>query len=245
MQFDVTSCKVEAPASKEAIQKYLGSGLIPGIGPSYAKRIVDFYGIDTLAVIDRNPSSLKEVPGIGVKRAEKIAQCWGEQRQIREVMIFLQGYKVSPAYAHKIFRTYQSKSIQIVSENPYRLARDINGIGFKIADAIAANLGICKTSPKRIESGIEYVLMQLSNNGHTCYPLDLFIKEAAEMLQVEGPLVEASLEQCKNEERITIETLFSSGELRPHIWTKSLHVSELGIARELHSLLRSLVRSEA
>jgi exodeoxyribonuclease V alpha subunit len=211
-QFEVKECKMEAPANKEAIQKYLGSGLIPGIGPTYAKRIVEFYGIDTLAVIDRDPKSLKEVPGIGAKRVEQIAACWGDQRSIREVMIFLQSHKVSPAYAHKIFRTYRDQSIQIVTDNPYRLARDISGIGFKIADSIASTLGIEKESPKRIESGIEYVLMQLSGNGHVCYPLDLFLTEAAAMLEVEMPLISASIETIKKEDRIAVEEIFYEGE---------------------------------
>lgn len=238
-QFEVKECKMEAPANVEAIQKYLGSGLIPGIGPTYAKRIVDFYGIDTLAVIDRDPRSLKEVPGIGAKRVEQIASCWGEQRSIREVMIFLQGHKVSPAYAHKIFRTYREKSIQIVTENPYRLARDINGIGFKIADSIAQKLGIEKNSLKRIESGIEYVLMELSGNGHVCHPLDLFLTEATTMLEVELALVQQSIESIQKEDRISVEEIFYEGALRPFIWTKSLYMAELGIAREIQSLQRT------
>lgn len=238
-QFEVKECKMEAPANKEAIEKYLGSGLIPGIGPSYAKRIVDFYGIDTLAVIDRDPRSLKEVPGIGAKRVEQIATCWGEQRAIRDVMIFLQGHKVSPSYAHKIFRTYREKSIQIVTDNPYRLARDINGIGFKIADSIASKLGIEKNSPKRIESGIEYVLSELSGNGHVCHPLDLFLVEATTILEVDLPLIQASIETIRNEDRICVEELFHEGTMRPFIWTKSLYMSELGIAREIQSLQRS------
>jgi exodeoxyribonuclease V alpha subunit len=238
-QFEVKDCKMEAPADVEAIQKYLGSGLIPGIGPTYAKRIVDFFGIDTLAVIDRDPKSLKDVPGIGAKRVEQIAACWGEQRSIREVMIFLQGHKVSPAYAHKIFRAYKEKSIQIVNENPYRLAREINGIGFKTADAIAANLGIEKHSPKRIESGIEYVLSELSGNGHVCYPLDRFQVEAATMLEVDVPLVQTSVEAIKKDDRIQVEEIFYEGALRSFIWTKSLYISELGIAREIQSLQRT------
>lgn len=238
-QFEVKKCQMEAPVSKEAIEKYLGSGLIPGIGPTYAKRIVEHFGPDTLAVIDRNPLCLKEVSGIGAKRVEKIASCWGDQRAIREVMIFLQGHQVSPAYAHKIFRHYREKSIQIVTENPYRLARDIKGIGFKVADSIAAKLGIEKNSPRRIESGIEYVLLELSGNGHVCYPLDQFVIEAALLLEVEAPSVQASIEEVKKEDLIYIEELFFNGTLHPFIWTKSLYISEVGIAREIRSLQKA------
>ncbi len=235
-QFDVKECKMEAPANKEAIQKYLGSGLIPGIGPAYAKRIVEHFGIDTLAVIDRNPKSLGDVPGIGKKRVEQIADCWRDQRAIRDVMIFLQGHKVSPSYAHKIFRAYGDKSIQIVTENPYKLARDISGIGFKIADAIAATLGIEKESHRRIESGIEYVLTQLSSNGNACYPLDLFLQEAATVLEVELSLITLSIESIQKEDRIHLEEITYQGSLRQFIWTKPLYQSEIGIAREIDSI---------
>lgn len=244
-QFDVKECKMEAPVDIEAIQKYLGSGLIPGIGPTFAKRIVEHFGIDTLAVIDRNPRSLAEVPGIGKKRVEQIADCWRDQRAIRDVMIFLQGHKVSPSYAHKIFRTYGDKSIQMVTENPYRLARDISGIGFKIADAIAATLGIDKVSPQRIESGIEFVLTQLSSNGNSCFPLDLFLLEAMTILEVELPLIQSCVETIQKGDRIHLEEIAYLGEQRQFIWTKSLYMSEIGIAREVDSLkdCKSCLRS--
>src|SRR4029079_8305504 len=125
--------------------------------------------------IDRDPLKLLEVSGLGEKRLEKIKSCWADQKSIRDVMVFLQTYGVSPAYAQKIFKKYQDQSISKVKENPYNLARDIFGIGFKIADGIAEKMGIAKDSPKRIDSGIEFVLGQLSNDGHVCCPIDEFL----------------------------------------------------------------------
>ncbi len=236
LQFEVVEHQVETPADLNGIQKYLGSGLIRGIGPVYAKRIVEEFGIDTLHIIDKFPEKLRTIAGIGEKRLKKITTCWSEQKSIREVMIFLQANGVSPAYAQKIFRTYGDKSIQVVKENPYRLARDIHGIGFKSADKIAEKIGIAKESPQRIDAGILYALSKLSEEGHVCFPADLFIEEAGKMLEVEPPMIQERLEGLQKEEEIVIKEQVYEAALQKFLWIKSLYISERGIAKELYRL---------
>jgi exodeoxyribonuclease V alpha subunit len=232
-QFEVNKYKSEAPADIVGIQKYLGSGLIKGIGAAYAQRIVDEFGVETLHVIDETPARLKEVKGLGKKRIEKIISCWSEQKTVREVMIFLQSHNVSPTYAQKIFKTYGTKSIEIVKENPYSLARDIIGIGFKKADEIAGNLGIAKDSPLRIESGLEYVLGELSNQGNVCYPATDFLKEAEGILRAPPQVVLDALELLKTNDRIEVQKMVYNGVVGEFVWGKSLFISETGIAKEI------------
>src|SRR5262249_2260346 len=157
--------QTEAPADIMGIKKYLGSGLIKGIGTRYASRIVAKFDVDTLNIIDQCPEKLLEVKGLGQKRLEKIKACWNDQKSIREVMIFLQSHGVSPAFAQKIYKVYGEQSIKKVQANPYCLAHDIHGIGFKSADAIAQTLGIAKSATERIEAGIEYILSECSEDG--------------------------------------------------------------------------------
>lgn len=167
-QFQALDFKETVPATIVGIEKYLGSGLIKGIGPVYAKRIVKHFKEDTLRIIEEEPDRLIEVEGIGEKRLQMIKKDWQEQKEIKNIMIFLQSYGVSTSYGVKIYKTYGDESIQIVKENPYRLADDIWGIGFKTADKIAEKLGYRKDSPERCRSGIIYLLNDLSNEGH-CY----------------------------------------------------------------------------
>lgn len=235
-QFEVSSFRVEAPADIVGIKKYLGSGLIKGIGPKYAGRIVEKFGVDTLNVIDTAPEKLLEVAGLGAKRIEKIKSCWADQRSIREVMVFLQTYGASPAFAQKIFKAYQTQSIAKVKENPYNLARDIHGIGFKTADTIAAKMGIAKDSDTRVDAGIEYVLSQLSNDGHVCYPVQEFVVEAEKHLEVPIPHVERRLTFLNEENRIQLADLLEAGAKRPYVWIRPLYLAETGIARELRRL---------
>src|ERR1700733_11939625 len=156
-QFSAQAYQVEAPSDIIGIQKYLESGLIKGIGPVFAKRIVDAFGVGTLNVIDQTPEKLLHISGLGHKRLEKVKSCWAAQKSIREVMIFLQTYGVSPTFANRIFKCYGEAAIQTMRQNPYSLARDVFGIGFKTADRIAEKMNIPKDSPQRIEAGIEYV----------------------------------------------------------------------------------------
>lgn len=211
-QFEVTKHRVEAPADIIGIKKYLGSGLIKGIGPIYAARIVERFGVDTLNIIDQHPEKLLEVQGLGGKRLDKIKQCWSEQKSIREVMVFLQTYGVSPAYAQKIFKSYGDQSIQKVKDNPFYLARDIFGIGFKTADTIAQKMGIAKDSEQRIDAGIEFVLTELSGDGHTCHPVDQFLQEAQAILDVTIEQIRQRLQSLKDDNRIELADLVYEGK---------------------------------
>ena len=237
-QFVVQEYQLKAPSDVLGIRKYLGSGLIKGIGPRFAERIVDLFGSDTLKIIDLSPERLLEVEGIGKKRVKQITTCWQEQKSIRDVMVFLQTYEVSPSFAQKIYKRYGDKSIAIVKENPYALARDIFGVGFKTADKLASKLGIAKDSPQRIDAGIEYVLMQLSEEGHVCFPRNEFLTVSEELLEVNAALVSARIHSLAQEERIEIDKQVFEGELREFIWGKNFYLAERGIAREIERLCR-------
>lgn len=238
-QFEIQEYRMQAPADILGIKKYLCSGLIKGIGPAYAGRIVEKFGTDTLNVIDSEPDRLFEVEGIGGKRVNKIKECWAEQRSIREVMIFLQANNVSPAYAQKVFKKYGPHSISKVKENPYNLARDIPGIGFKIADDIARKLGIPKESELRTDAGIEYVLSELADDGHVCYPVEEFLEIAQKTLETEIEKIRPRLEVLKQLDRIELFELFVDGQMRICVWKKPLFMAESGIAREIARLKRS------
>ena len=235
-QFLVQDYEVTQPATIRGIQKYLASGMIKGIGDHFAEQIVIKYGEQTLDVIDQTPDVLMEIDGIGPKRLEKIKSGWSEQKAIREVMTFLMGYGISPTYAQKVFKTYGNDSIRIITENPYQLARDIWGIGFKTADQTAQKLGIGKESEMRIDAGVEYVLNELSNDGHTCYPVDKFLEEAQKLLEVDANLVAARLAVIEQEARIVTAPLTIEGTLTACVWLKVFHVCEQGIGVELKRL---------
>lgn len=245
MQFEVQEHTVSSPTDVLGIQKYLESGLIRGIGPAFAQKIVDTFGEDTLQVIDNTPHRLREVPGLGIKKIQMIQECWVEQRSIRDVMIFLRGHGVSPSYAQKIFKHYGSKSIEKVQENPYQLARDINGIGFKTADQIAGRLGYTLEAPARIDAGIEHILWELSNDGHTCFPLLALIEKSKEILQVEEEPIKISLQKLVKEERLIHEQLIIDEEKVSLIWLRQLHQLELGVAKELLRLAKTSVALRA
>ena len=167
-QFQCETWEEVMPATAYGIKKYLGSGLVKGIGPKFAKLIVGHFGTDTIEVIETDIERLYEVPGIGKKRVEKIRESWEKQKDIKNVMLFLQGFGVSTAYAAKIYRQYGKESIDKVKENPYRLADDIWGIGFKTADGIARKMGYEMNDERRLRSGLIYTLNQLADEGH-CY----------------------------------------------------------------------------
>ncbi|MBW2329920.1 MAG: hypothetical protein JRF30_03085 [Deltaproteobacteria bacterium] len=165
-QFKANSYSVSLPAKMDGIEKYLGSGLIKGIGPAMAKQLVDRFREKTLQVIERSPNKLLGVEGIGEKRLQMILKAWEDQREVRDVMIFLQGHGVSAGYSAKIFKEYGQNAIRVVRENPYRLASDVFGIGFLIADRIAEKVGIAKDAIIRAEAGILHVLEKVSDEGH-------------------------------------------------------------------------------
>ena len=196
-QFRVESYRTRSPETLVGIERYLGSGMIPGIGPELAKRLVARFGLDTLSVIEKDPDRLIEVEGIGPARARRVAESWVAQRDIQDVMVFLRGHGVSTAYAVRIYRRYGKDAMGVVRSNPYRLAIDIWGIGFKIADGIARSLGIDARAPERLEAGVLHVLGELTEDGHTHAPEEEVRRRAGELLggEVDGAMLEAAVER--------------------------------------------------
>jgi exodeoxyribonuclease V alpha subunit len=239
-QFKVVHYKSLVPASVAGIEKYLGSGLIKGIGPVMSKRIVKKFEKETLDVIEQEIEKLTEVDGIGKKRVEMIRKAWADQKEIRQVMIFLQSHGVSSAYATKIFKTYGNEAIEIVQENPYRLATDIFGIGFLTADRIAEKLGFTKDSELRAEAGILYVLHQLADEGHVYYPLQPLLNECQKILEVEPEILVKALTSLHTDKNIVIENLEgkdATGE--PGVYLAKFHLSETNIAARLKALINA------
>jgi len=242
-QFKIVQCKTAVPASEYGIQKYLGSGLIKGIGPIMATRIVKVFGKETLDVIEDEIEKLKQVEGIGEKRIEMIRQAWDEQKEIREVMLFLQTHGVSSGYATKIFKQYGKQSIEVVTENPYRLATDIFGIGFITADNIAMKLGFDKDSELRAEAGILYVLHQLADEGHVYYPYELLVKKCQEILEVGREIIINAFGTIAADKRIIIEDLNENieefKENNKAVYLAKYHVCETSIATRLKTLVHA------
>ncbi len=240
-QFRITSYETLLPATVKGIERYLGSGMIKGIGPVMAKRLVARFRETTLDVIDTDMDRLREVPGIGQKRIDMIRTAWEEQKEVRNVMVFLQGNGVSPAYAARIYRFYGGDAVRMVSENPYRLAVDIFGIGFLTADSIAANLGIGKEAPLRIETGILYVLGQLASEGHLFFPCDLLVERCSEVLEVDRAKIPEALSNLVAQRKVVLEEpgQLSGGTPKYRdgiVYLASLHVSEKGVAELLGRL---------
>ena len=229
-QFSVESFEETLPATVYGIEKYLGSGLVKGIGPKYAQRIVRVFGADTLNVIEEEPDRLLDVPGIGRIRVERIKKSWVEQKEIKNIMLFLQGHDVSTAHATKVYKTYGSDSIRVVKENPYRLADDIWGIGFRTADTIAEKMGFGHDRYPRLRSGIMYTLNALGNEGHCFATRDQLCKTGAELLEVDQALLSDALD-----EMLQSGDVFLDGDA---VYLPPFYHSELGTARRLRELLR-------
>ena len=204
-QFSIITFEETLPATVYGIEKYLGSGLVKGIGPKFASRIVKEFGAETLNVIEEDPDSLMRVPGIGKVRVERIKKSWVEQKEIKNIMIFLQSHGVSTAHATKIWKTYGDESLKVVQENPYRLADDIWGIGFKTADTIAEKLGFEKEKFVRLRSGLLYTLNKLSEEGHCYAQRDQLVKTGAELLSVEEALLSMTLDEMICAEDVKVE----------------------------------------
>ena len=194
-QFRVQSYTELSPETLAGIRRYLGAGLVKGIGPEFASRIVERFGIRTLEILDAQPERIREVPGIGPSRAAGHSEAWAAQRRLREVMVFLQGYGVSPAFAARIYKRYGAAAIARVRENPFRLAFDVWGIGFLSADRLATALGIARDSDVRVEAGVHHALDEAGGLGHVFLPRSLLVQEAAKLLEVEAPLVEAAVDR--------------------------------------------------
>jgi exodeoxyribonuclease V alpha subunit len=198
-QFKARFLRTSPPTSADGIEKYLASGMIRGVGPVYAKKLVRAFGEQVFDVIETTPDRLREVDGIGPVRAASILVAWAEQKAVREIMIFLHSHGVSTARAVRIFKTYGSDAVQVMTENPYRLARDIRGIGFKTADAIAMKLGIEKTAMIRIRAGISYALTEAMDEGHCGLPVDELVPLAETLLEVPAELIRTALELERQE----------------------------------------------
>ncbi|GAT71193.1 helicase [Planomonospora sphaerica] len=236
-QFEVWSYTTVLPATVQGIQRYLGSGLIKGIGPKMAERIVGHFGTATLDVIETTPERLVEVPGLGPKRTKMIAAAWEEQKIIKEVMIFLQGVGVSTSIAVRIFKQYGDRSIEVVRSEPYRLADDVWGIGFKTADTIAQAVGIPHDSPERVKAGLRYTLSQAADDGHCYLPAPNLIGDAVKILDVPAELTARCLEELVAEEGVVREELPAGDVTVPAVYLVPFHRAELSLARSLRALL--------
>jgi exodeoxyribonuclease V alpha subunit len=230
-QFTVESFEETLPATVYGIEKYLGSGLIKGIGPIYAKKIVNTFGTDTLEIIESDPERLLEIRGIGKIRVARVRKSWQEQKEIKNIMLFLQSYGVSTSHATKIFKTYGTDSIAVVKENPYKLADDIWGIGFRTADTIAEKLGVAKDALVRLRSGLLYTLNKLSEDGH-CYAVhDQLFKAASEMLESQGEKLQPVLDQMAHAGDVIIED--------KAIYLPPFYFSEIGVAKKIRALIET------
>ncbi|WP_066371042.1 SF1B family DNA helicase RecD2 [Herbidospora mongoliensis] len=238
-QFEVWSYTTVLPATIAGIQRYLGSGLIKGIGPKMAERITVHFGVDTLRIIEEEPKRLVEVPGLGPKRTKLIAAAWEEQKIIKEVMIFLQGVGVSTSIAVRIFKQYGDTSIDVVRAEPYRLADDVWGIGFKTADTIAQAVGIAADSPERVKAGLRYTLSQAADDGHVYLPAPNLVADAVKILGLEAELVARCLEELVVEEGVVREEIPVTEGTVPAIYLVPFHRAERSLASTVLGLLHA------
>src|SRR6188768_1215691 len=232
-QFKARFLKTSEPTSIDGIEKYLGSGMIRGIGPVYAKKLVRAFGEKVFDTIEAEPERLREVTGIGPVRAKRITDAWADQKIIREIMVFLHSNGVGTARAVRIYKTYGSDAVQVMTENPYRLARDIRGIGFKTADAIAMKLGIAKTAMIRVRAGISYALTEAMDDGHCGLPNDELIPLAEELLEVRKELIRTALDLELSDGAVIADHV---GET-PCVFLAGLYQAERVIADRLVRLL--------
>lgn len=245
-QFRVMQYQVCKPATAEAMEKYLGSGLIRGIGPQTARALVAYFGLDTIDIIEQNPKRLSEVPGIGRQKVQWIQEAWEAQREVRHIMLFLQGHGISASYAAKIYRTYGDRAIDIVSANPYRLAQDVFGIGFKTADGIAQRLGLAQDTPERVEAGVLYAIQHAGENGNCFLPEAELAATAADLLAppaddnapvavtISPEMVRASIETLVRRQLLIRDT--DAPEMAP-IYLKQVYLAERALALRLRKLL--------
>jgi exodeoxyribonuclease V alpha subunit len=248
-QFRVEEYETRIPATTEGIERYLGSGLIQGIGPRIAGSIVDAFGGETLEVLDLHPERLVEIEGIGRKRMESIRQAWEGQKEIRRIMIFLQSYGTGPALAAKIYKRYGNHSVGVVQENPYRLAFDVFGVGFLTADRIAQKMGLPQDSIARAEAGVLQVIQDCASEGHVYFPRIRLIQRAQKMLEIDRAIVGRAVDSLREAGRLVVEELPPAvqptgavAQREPAVYLPALHTAEIGIAaflRELQSRSRT------
>jgi len=236
LQFRASFLKATAPTSPAAIEKYLGSRMIRGIGPVYAKKLVAAFGDSVFEVIENNPGRLRRVPGIGAKRAKQIAADWAAQRTIREIMLFLHDHGVGTARAVRIHKLYGADAVRLISQDPYRLARDIRGIGFKSADQIAMRLGIDKTAMMRVRAGISHALAEAMDDGHCGLPVDELVPLAEALLEVPASLVESALA----EEIAAGHVVADDVDARRCVFLAALYEAECDIAARIAALAAAM-----
>jgi exodeoxyribonuclease V alpha subunit len=231
-QFRAEDLRCTPPHTVEGIEKYLGSGLVKGIGPHFAKKIVAVFGERTLQVIDESPAFLKEVKGIGPRRIQRIRESWQEQKAVRDIMVFLQSHGVGTGRAVRIYKTYGDQAVELVKDNPYRLATDVWGFGFKTADELAYRLGINRSSPLRARAALRYVLQEASQQGHVGAPEDAIVRQTAELTSIPEEIVRAAVEH----ERQAGDVVREPGGDEPWLYLKPLFLAELGVARSIRLL---------
>ncbi len=235
-QFQVTDYQMEIPKTEKGIEKYLGSGLIKGVGPKVAEKIVQRFKKETLSIIETNPDKLLEIRGLGEKLLDKIKISWKEQKAISDVMVFLQGNGVSPAYAQRIYRQFGRDCVKLLQENPYRLAHEVQGIGFKLADEIARHIGIGKESPARISAGISYVQAELSGRGHVTYPLPDFLEHTSKTLEVAPELVQKEVSLLVDTQKCHLDERPYKGAQTPFLYSDKFWSAEREIANALRDI---------
>src|SRR5207244_3623533 len=238
LQVKATTMKTVPPTTAEGVERYLGSGLVKGIGPILAKKLVGRFGAEVLAVIESRAAELQTVDGIGPKRRERIAHAWQEAKQVREIMLFLHSHGVSTSRAVRIFKTYGERAIETVRNNPYVLAKDIHGIGFATADRIAQKVGIPRDSLNRARAGIDHVLLEATSDGHCALPLAKLKLSAVKLLEVQEPIVEQALSQMLKGGSLLLEEI--DGE--PLIFMPHLRRAEECIAARIKGLARTATR---
>ena len=238
-QFQIDSYETVLPATIVGLRKYLGSGLIKGIGPVMAARIVTHFGMDAMDIIEKSPEKLKSVPGVGNKRVDMIVRAWEAQREIKNVMLFLQSHNVSTTHAAKIYKTYANEAIPIVRENPYRLADDIYGIGFKTADTVAQKLGVDSESPNRVKAGIKYVLSEKADDGHVFLYHDELISACQDILNLSTDAIESGIIELTEKKELITENItpFDSIQCQKSVYLAPFFYAEIGVANRLFRLL--------
>ncbi len=232
LQFKTDCLKVVPPTTLEGIEKYLGSGMVKGIGPHFAKKLVKAFGEQVFDVIENDADRLTELDGIGAKRKERVTSAWTEQKAIRNIMVFLQSYGVGTARAVRIYKTYGDDAIEKVRENPYRLALDIRGIGFKTADDLASQLGIARDSLMRAQAGVRHVLQELCDNGHCAAEQQQLIKASCELLEIPSPIIEEAIRHELHEENLVKDEINAEACVYP----VSLYMAETKVAEHIKRL---------
>ncbi|ADC64132.1 SF1B family DNA helicase RecD2 [Allochromatium vinosum] len=232
LQFKAQQLRIVPPSTLEGIEKYLGSGMVKGIGPHFAKTLVRAFGEAVFEVIEQQPERLRTLPGIGPKRQERVTRAWAEQKVIRAIMVFLQSHGIGTARAVRIYKTYGEDSVERVRENPYRLALDIHGIGFKTADSLAERLGIPRDSLMRAQAGVRHALQEIAGNGHCAAWRETLIEQATALLEIPAPLIEQAIDAELDAERLIAESITA----RAALFLTPLQRAELGVARHVARL---------